>query len=363
MKQYLGHSEFRHGDPTSIGILVVNLGTPDAPDRKSVRRYLKQFLSDPRVVEFPRWLWWLVLHLFILNVRPSRSAKAYRQIWGEAGSPLLAISKKQVAGLRRLLSDRLGTGIRVELGMRYGNPSIEDGLARLHEAVPSRLMILPLYPQYSGSTVGSVFDDVSDALRKWRWVPTVQFVSAYHDHPEYIEALATKIDRCRRDASRNHLMMSFHGLPRRYLLRGDPYFCQCQKSARLLAERLGLKEGEWSIVFQSRFGREEWLQPYCVDELKRLPAAGIKRVDLVCPGFASDCLETLEEISIQMREVFLSSGGEEFNYIPCLNDDEQHLQMMAALICESVLASSDQQHSTNSNGDTLRRARSKGANS
>lgn len=363
MKQYIGHSEFRHDSPTSTGILVVNLGTPDAPDRKSVRRYLKQFLSDPRVVELPRWLWWLILHVVVLNVRPSRSAKAYRQIWGEEGSPLLAISNKQVKGLRSILRRRLGADIHVELGMRYGNPSIADGLARLHQAAPSNLLILPLYPQYSGSTVGSVFDAVSDCLKKWRWVPSVRFVSAYHDHPNYIGALANKIENFWQEhASRGHLMMSFHGVPKRYLLKGDPYYCQCHKSARLLAEKLDLDESQWSLVFQSRFGREEWLRPYCVEELERLPGSGIKQVDLVCPGFSADCLETLEEIAIQMRQLFLDSGGEQFNYIPCLNDDSEHLEMMATLLGQHGLIPPAEHRIQSPTEDTLVRAKSKGAN-
>ncbi len=362
MKRYIGHSAFRHDDATSTGVLLVNLGTPDAPDRKSVRRYLKQFLSDPRIVEFPRWLWWMILHIVILNVRPARSAKAYRQIWGEQGSPLLSISMKQVAGLRSILRRQLGADIHVELGMRYGNPSIEHGLARLHNAVPNNLLILPLYPQYSASTVGSVFDAVSDSLKKWRWVPSVQFISAYHDHPDYISALAQKIQNFRQEhATHGHLMMSFHGVPKRYLLQGDPYYCQCHKSARLLAEKLSLDESQWSLVFQSRFGREEWLQPYCIEELKKLPQTGVKRVDLVCPGFSADCLETLEEIAIQMREIFLSSGGEEFNYIPCLNDDSEHLEMMATLLRECGVASVGQDRIKSLPEDTLSRAKSRGA--
>lgn len=362
MQRYIGHSEFRHDGPISTGVLVVNLGTPDAPDRKSVRRYLKQFLSDPRVVELPRWLWWLMLHVVVLNIRPSRSAKAYRQIWGDKGSPLFTISNRQVEGLRSILQHKAGVDIHVELGMRYGNPSIEDGLARLHQVAPSNLLILPLYPQYSGSTVGSVFDAVSDCMKKWRWLPSVQFLSAYHDHPDYIGALANKVENFWQEhPSRRHLMMSFHGVPKRYLLQGDPYYCQCHKSARLLAERLDLDESQWSLVFQSRFGREEWLKPYCAEELKRLPETGVKQVDLVCPGFAADCLETLEEIAIQMRHIFLSAGGEEFNYIPCLNDDQEHLEMMATLVSERGPTSLVEHRIESSKDNTLSRAKSKGA--
>ena len=339
MKRYVGHPEFRHDRAAGTGILLVNLGTPDAPDRKSVRRYLKQFLSDPRVIELPRWLWWLILHIVVLNVRPARSAKAYRQIWGENGSPLLTISRKQLEGLRGILQQQSDDVVRIELGMRYGNPSIKNGLERLHQAAPHNLVILPLYPQYSGSTVGSVFDAVAETLRRWRWVPSVEFISTYHDHPDYIGALANKVESFwQRRSSRGHLMMSFHGVPKRYLLKGDPYYCHCHKSARLLADKLGLNESQWSLVFQSRFGREEWLQPYLIEELKRLPGTGVKRVDVVCPGFSADCLETLEEVAIQMHQIFMDSGGEEFNYIPCLNDDREHLEMMAALLKTRELA-------------------------
>ena len=362
MKPYLGHPEFRHDSAGGTGVLLVNLGTPDAPDPKSVRRYLKQFLSDPRVVEFPRLLWWLILHIAVLNVRPATSAKAYRQIWTENGSPLLSISRKQVEGLRGILQQQSGDEIQVELGMRYGNPSIENGLQHLHQAASHNLVILPLYPQYSGSTVGSVFDAVADTLKKWRWVPAVDFISTYHDHPDYIGALVKKIENFwQQHSSRGHLMMSFHGIPKRYLLKGDPYYCHCHKSARLLADELGLNEDQWSLAFQSRFGREEWLQPYLVEELKRLPGAGVKRVDVVCPGFSADCLETLEEVAIQMRRVFLDSGGEEFNYIPCLNDDPEHLKMMVALVKSHRSRFGSERQQRSSLKETLARATSKGA--
>lgn len=337
--KYIGHKEIHHDSPDATGVLVVNLGTPDAPDRKSVRRYLKQFLSDPRVVEFPRWLWWLILNGIILNTRPSQSARAYRRIWTENGSPLLVISSNQVAGLRQILDQRFAGGIKVELGMSYGNPSIADGLTRLRKAAISRLIILPLYPQYSGSTIGSVFDAVSNCLTRWRWVPTVQFVSGYYDHPAYINALANKVRSFWQQHTRSdRLLMSFHGVPKRYVLNGDPYHHHCQESGRLLAEQLNLLENQWTIVFQSRFGREEWLQPYCDERLKSLPAEGIKSVDLMCPGFSADCLETLEEINMENRELFMQSGGEQFNYIDCLNDDQEHLKFLAELITGFVEA-------------------------
>ena len=326
---YIGNNKFDHDQPAVTGVLVVNLGTPDAPDRKSVRRYLKQFLSDPRVVEFPRWLWWLILNGIILNIRPSKSAEAYKQIWTEQGSPLLVISNAQVIGMNNILSGRFKNHTKVELGMSYGNPSISDGLNRLREGGVNKLVILPLYPQYSGSTVGSVFDAVTSCLRRWRWVPTIHFVSAYFDHTSYINALANKV---RKQAQGGHLVMSFHGVPERYVRDGDPYEEQCRKTAQLLARQLNLSKNQWSIVFQSRFGREEWIKPYCDEQLKALPAQGVKSVDVICPGFSADCLETLEEIDMQNRQLFLDSGGEQFNYITCLNDDEEHLKFLAELV-------------------------------
>ncbi|MDJ0955209.1 MAG: ferrochelatase [Arenicellales bacterium] len=330
---YVGHTEFDPNQPPLTGVLVVNLGTPDAPDRKSVRRYLKQFLSDPRVVEFPRWIWWLILNGIILNIRPSKSAEAYKEIWTEQGSPLLVISNAQVAGMNSILRERYNDHIKVELGMSYGNPSIPDGLERLRQASVSNLIILPLYPQYSGSTVGSVFDAVTSYLRRWRWVPKIHFVSAYYDHAGYINALADKV---RKNAQGDHLVMSFHGIPERYVRGGDPYERQCHKTAQLLASQLNLVENQWTIVFQSRFGREEWIKPYCDEQLKALPTQGVKSVDVTCPGFSADCLETLEEIDMQNRQLFMESGGEQFNYIACLNDDKEHLDFLVDLVTRYI---------------------------
>ena len=337
MTRTIGHQNFRHDDEDVTGVLITNLGTPDAPDRKSVRRYLKQFLSDPRVVEMPRPLWWLILNGVILNIRPSRSARAYRKVWTESGSPLLDISTKQVDGIRSILREKYGDRVQIELGMRYGNPSIASALGKLSTSVLRDLVVLPLYPQYSGSTVCSAFDEVADRLSRWRWVPGIRFINAYHDHPGYIEALANSVLEFWRDQKQaDHLVMSFHGVPKQYLLKGDPYYCQCHKTARLLARRLDLSEAQWSLVFQSRMGREEWLQPYCDEELKRFPARNIKDIDILCPGFSADCLETLEEINMQYRRLFLDSGGQRFNYIPCLNDGRAHLEFLAGLIQEQV---------------------------
>ncbi len=367
MSRYLGDAEFRHDAPAGIGVLLVNLGTPDAPTAGSLRRYLKQFLSDPRVVEFPRLAWWLILRLIILNVRPKRSAESYRKIWTGAGSPLMVISQQQTKALRELLASRYPGLVNVELGMSYGQPSIKDGLERLRLNGARRLVILPLYPQYSGTTVGSVFDAVADTLRHWRWVPELRFINAYHDHPGYIEALATKIrDHWQQHGRAERLLLSFHGVPQRYLMSGDPYHCQCQKTARLVAEALNLEATQWMVVFQSRFGREPWLQPYCDHVLKELPGQGVKAVDVVCPGFAADCLETLEEIDQQNRDFFLAAGGERFQYIPCLNADPNHIELMADVVTANTNGWAERDMAPAAQEEpgqlTLRRARVMGAN-
>jgi len=333
MSEYLGQTRFSHDQPLRAGVLLTNLGTPDAPERKALRRYLKQFLWDPRVVEFPRPLWWLILNLFILNLRPRRSAEAYAKIWTEQGSPLLAHTRRLAEPLLEQLDERFPQQPLLKIAMRYGQPSITSALRQMHEAQLHRLLVLPMYPQYSGTTTGSTFDAVSRELQHWRWVPELRFVSSYHDHELYIDALAEKVRRAWKENQRGELLlMSFHGVPRRYLLKGDPYHCQCHATARLLAARLELREDQWKVVFQSRFGREPWLQPYCDETLASLPGQGVRSVDVVCPGFAVDCLETLEEIDMQNRELFLGSGGESFQYIPCLNDDRSHRDLILALI-------------------------------
>ncbi len=318
------------------GVLLVNLGTPQAPTPAAVRRYLREFLWDPRVVEFPRPLWWLILNLVILNVRPRRVAEAYRSIWTDAGSPLMAITMRQVEGLAKVLAGG-AQPVRVAGAMRYGEPSVASGLERLRADGARRMLILPLYPQYSGATTGSVFDALADSLKSWRWVPELRFVSDYHDHDAYIGALAEKIRASRTGRGREHpLMFSFHGIPKRYQRRGDPYADQCLHTARLVAAELALAEEEWMVCFQSRFGREEWLQPYTDETLKALPARGVRSVDVVCPGFAADCLETLEEMNMENRELFREAGGVGFNYIPCLNDDAGHLEALGRIVAENV---------------------------
>ena len=324
---------FEHGTPESLGVLMLNLGTPDAPTPTAVRRYLAEFLKDPRVVEIPRPLWWLILHGVILRVRPSRSARAYKAVWTDRGSPLLDVAQRQAAGLQERLVQRFGNGLRVELGMRYGNPSVAEALGRLKQANVRRLLVLPLYPQYSGTTTASVFDAVTDELSTWRWLPELRFINHYHDNPAYISAVAESI----RTAWAEHgeperLLFSFHGIPKRYFMAGDPYHCHCHKTARMVVEQLALPEDRWLVSFQSRVGRDEWLQPYTDETLKLWGSDGVKSVHVVAPGFSADCLETLEEIDVENRGYFLEAGGGSYHYIPCLNDDPAHLDMMVGLV-------------------------------
>lgn len=330
MTSYSGEAAFEHGTPPATGALLVNLGTPDAPTPAAIRRFLAEFLGDPRVVEAPRWLWWLALHGVILRIRPSRSAHAYRQIWTPAGSPLLLNSRALVESVAGMLQRHLPA--TVALGMTYGSPGIPAALEQLRSAGVRRLVVLPLYPQYSGTTTASVFDRVTSQLQRWRWLPDLRFIASYHDQPAYIEAIAASIRDHWRTHERGHLLFSFHGIPRRYLLAGDPYHCQCQKSARLVAERLGLDAGTWSVSFQSQVGREEWLRPYTDEMLLKMAREGERRVSIVCPGFATDCLETLEEIAIRNRELFMANGGELYDYIPALNAGDAHAEMLGDLV-------------------------------
>ncbi|MBS1270161.1 MAG: Ferrochelatase [Gammaproteobacteria bacterium] len=334
MSQFLGQSEFSHDQPLRAGVLITNLGTPDAPARKDLRRYLKEFLSDPRVVEFPRPLWWLILNFVILNLRPARSAKAYRKIWTPQGSPLLVHSRGLIESVIEKVGERFPRQPLVKFAMRYGVPSIASVLGQMHDARIHRLLVLPMYPQYSGSTTGSTFDAVSRELNGWRWVPELRIINGYHNHELYIDALAARIRRVWREHRGELLLMSFHGVPRRYLLEGDPYHCQCHATARLLADKLELRVDQWKVVFQSHFGRERWLQPYCEEMLQSLPSQGTRSVDVVCPGFAVDCLETLEEIAMRNRGSFLKAGGKSFQYIPCLNEEDSHRDLVLKLIEE-----------------------------
>lgn len=333
MPTFEAYPKYEHEQPDALGVLVVNLGTPDAPTTAAVRRYLRQFLWDPRVVEYPRVLWWLILNLVILVIRPARSAHAYQQVWTEAGSPLLCHSQKIANALAKTLSAKLNGNVSVALAMTYGNPSIKAGLDELHTAGARRIIVLPLYPQYSGTTTAAAFDQVFAALSRRRWVPELRLINHFHDAPGYIEAAAASIrEHWQQHERGEHLLFSFHGLPEGNLQKGDPYHCHCLKSARLIAESLQLEDGSWSVAFQSRVGREEWLKPYTEDVLAEFATNGMQRVDVVCPGFSVDCLETLEEIAIRYAEVFVEAGGSTLDYIPALNDREDHVAFLAALV-------------------------------
>ncbi len=331
---YKGVEGFRHDQSKQkLGVLVTNLGTPDAPTKPALRRYLAEFLSDPRVVEVPRLLWWLILHGVILRIRPARSAKAYAGVWEKKGSPLLIHTADQCEGIRRALEQKYGDSVVVAFAMRYGNPSVANVLDELAAQGVNRLLVLPLYPQYSASTSASTFDAIAKDFTTRRWLPDFRFVSHYHDFPPYIESMARHIESWWAEKGRQQkLILSYHGIPLKYLLKGDPYHCECHKTSRLLAERLGLSDDQYMTTFQSRFGREEWLQPYTDETMKSLPGEGTTSVDVFCPGFSADCLETVEEIAEENRDYFLESGGKTFNYIPCLNATPGHIDALVDLI-------------------------------
>jgi ferrochelatase len=365
--KYQNETGFRHDRPERLGVLLLNLGTPDAPSVSAVRRYLAQFLSDPRVIELPRPLWWLILHGIILRVRPRRSAEAYRSVWTEAGSPLLSISRRQAQALQARLEERLTGPVQVELGMRYGNPSVPSALERLREGNVRRLLLLPLYPQYSGTTTASAFDAVARVLARRRWLPELRCINQYHDVPGYIDALAGRIrSYWAEHGEPERLLFSFHGIPREYFEQGDPYHCQCHKTARLTAEALGLAAGRWQVSFQSRVGTKEWLRPYTDELLKEWGAGGVGSVQVCCPGFAADCLETLEEVAVENRDYFLGAGGKDYAYIPALNDDPMHLESLADLIGRHIAGwpeagGSDATWSPEALAARLERARALGA--
>lgn len=360
MPHYLGLSRFEHGSTERLGVLLVNLGTPDAPTAGPVRRFLAEFLSDPRVIEAPRWLWWLALHGVILRIRPRKSAHAYQQIWTPQGSPLLCHSQELATRLQASLDARF-SGIEVGLGMTYGTPSIRTTLEQMHREGVRRLLVLPLYPQYSATTTASVFDRLTTTLRRWRWIPELRLITHYHDDPAYIAAIASSIQHHWRQHPRQHLLFSFHGVPRRYLLAGDPYHCQCLKTARLVAEQLQLQPQEWSLSFQSQVGREEWLRPYTDELLQQYAKSGKTAITVVCPGFSVDCLETLEEIEIRNRAAFLAAGGTSFDYIPALNATDQHVALLTDLVARHAHGWPEIAGAATTDSQTLERARQAGA--
>jgi len=327
--KYTGQESDFSSSTDKTGVLLVNLGTPDRPVCPGLRKYLGEFLMDPRVIELPYLLRTMLVKGIIVNFRSHKSAATYREIWTEQGSPLLLNSQQ----LSNKTNDLMGDDYMVELAMRYGQPSIKNKIAKLHNAGIRKLIIIPLYPQYSGSTNGSTFDAVSKHLSKQRWVPQLNFVNSYYHYDSYIHAIGDSI-KAHWDAHgrSQKLLMSFHGIPKKYIKQGDPYQMQCIESANEIATYLKLSNEDWMLVFQSRFGAEEWLQPYCDETLKSLPAQGVKSVDIVCPGFSTDCLETLEEIDGENREYFTEAGGKNYSYIPCLNDADSHAALMSEII-------------------------------
>ena len=331
--RYLSSPEYDHDTPERIGVLLVNSGTPDSTSTADVRRFLARLLGDPRVVELPRALWLPLLHGIILRTRPFRSARKYRRIWTEHGSPLLNHSVQLREQLGARLGERVLAPIVVEIGMLYSRPSVPEALAKLRDAGAQRILIVPLFAQYSGVTTGAVHDQVTRELSRWRWLPEVRFVNEYHDHPGYIEALRASVaDHWAQHGRTDHLLISFHGIPESYFRRGDPYYCKCQKTARLLADELNLRDECWSLSFQSRYGPGKWLDPYTDETLEAFPRRGVRSVAVVCPGFAVDCFETLGEIDSEGRERFLAAGGTEFQYVPALNARASHAAALADLV-------------------------------
>ena len=335
---YQPEPTFTHGTPEKTAVLLLNLGTPDAPTAPAVRRYLKEFLSDPRVIEIPKPVWWLILNGIILNTRPAKSAAKYASIWLPEGSPHKVHSDRLTNLLRGYLAERTqGAPLVVDYAMRYGSPSIPDVLRRLKEQNCQRILLVPLYPQYAASTVATACDKVFSALQQMRNAPAVRTIKHFPDDAGYIKAAAQNIrDYWAQHGHPDKLVMSFHGLPRFTLDRGDPYHCECMKSGRRIAEELGLSKDQYLITFQSRFGRAEWLKPYTAATLKELGKKKTKRVDMVCPGFITDCLETLEEIAMEVRDEFLHAGGGEYHYIPCLNERPDWVHALTDLVLDNL---------------------------
>ena len=335
MPRYLPEPAYHHGTPAQTAVLLINLGTPEAPTAPAVRRYLKEFLSDPRVVEIPRAIWWLILNGIILNIRPKKSAAKYSSVWTAEGSPLKVHTERQTKLLRGLLG-QAGHHVVVDYAMRYGEPSIPDTLTRLKAAGCTRILLLPLYPQYAASTSATAHDAAFAWAQATRNQPEIRTVRSFADHPGYIAALAASVRehwlRQPRTTDSYRLIMSFHGVPRYTLDKGDPYHCECHKTARLVSQHLQLPDESWQLTFQSRFGREEWLKPYTDHTLQEWAKAGVKSVDVICPGFSADCLETLEEVAMENREFFVKAGGQSYHYIPALNDRPDHIQMIAGLV-------------------------------
>ncbi len=317
-----------------VGVVLVNLGTPDSPDSSSVRQFLRQFLSDPRVIEVPKPIWWCILYGVILVFRPSRSAAAYKKIWTPEGSPLMVNTVEQVEALQQRLGHQR---CLVRHAMSYGEPSVDQVFDELTGLGVQRIVVVPMYPQYSGTTVGSVFDSIGKVLQHRRYVPSIRFVSGYEVHESYIGSLAASIQEHWSEHGRaERLLMSFHGIPQEYADKGDPYDLQCRQTAKMLADQLSLDADSWQLSFQSRVGAKPWLQPYTDDALLAMAKEGITSVDAICPGFSVDCLETLEEVNMEYNELFLNAGGKSFNYIPCLNARPSHIEMLHNIVFEAA---------------------------
>ncbi len=333
MSRYLGKLTNKTHSPAPTGVLLTNLGTPEAPTASALRSYLKEFLSDPRVVEIPRLLWLIILHGIILRIRPAKSAKLYQSIWTDAGSPLKVIAQQQQEKVAEQLAKTHGDEVVVELAMRYGQPSIANALQKFQQQGVDNIVIMPLYPQYAGPTTGSTFDAVVQEIKQWRWIPHLHFVSGYHENNLYIDALAVSVnEHINQHGKPDKLVLSFHGMPEYFYLQGDPYFDFCQMTTQLLTTKLALTEKDYVMTFQSRFGKAKWLSPYTDQVLADLPQQGCKNIAIISPAFSADCLETLEELEHENRQVFLEAGGEKYHYIPALNTRADHINALVDII-------------------------------
>ena len=332
MASFIGNKDYVHGTKSKIGILLTNLGTPDEPTAKSLKVYLKEFLSDTRVIETPKWIWWLILNGIILNIRPAKSAKLYKSIWADGGSPLMVNARKQLQLTEKRFKDS-HPHLVFDLGMRYGNPSIKSALNNLRKQNCDKIIIFPLYPQYCAATTGSTFDAVAKEFLNWRWVPSLRFISNYHTSDQYITALCNSIkEYWEKNSKPKKLIFSYHGVPKKYLDKGDPYHCFCHRTTRLVREKMNLDEDLCLTTFQSRFGPAEWLQPYTDKTIEKFAKDGVDDIQIISPAFSSDCLETIEELNGENREIFMDNGGKKFDYIPCLNDRIDHIDMIETLI-------------------------------
>lgn len=335
--RYIGRDKSIHKKTLKTGVLLTNLGTPSAPTSSALRTYLRQFLSDPRVVEIPRLLWLIILHGIILRVRPKKSAKLYQSIWTKEGSPLLVISRQIKEKVAREIAQLTDENVVIDIAMRYGEPSIDNALNAFQQQGVNNIVILPLYPQYAGPTTASTFDAVVDEIKKWRWIPSLHFISGYHDNEQYINALANSIhEHIEQHGKPEKLVLSYHGMPQHFLDSGDPYYCFCHVTTKLVADKLGFTDDDYQMTFQSRFGKAQWLMPYTDETLVQLAKSGHKHIAIISPSFSADCLETLEELVHENRDVFIGAGGETYHYIPALNDNDDHCKMIADIAVNTI---------------------------